>query len=321
MQVVELPADVAVRIPVGLRAHRRERLGRQVPRQAVGPRGRPPALLVHPARAEHLEVLRRVPLGRLRLVERVEEARPVHRLLVDAVHLLGLGDAGGLEHGRPDVDDVRELRAHLGARLQARRPCHDHRVAGAAEVRRVLLAPLERRVQRVRPRGRAVRRGVRAAERLEAAVLLDQLGLLLGVEHEPVEERQLVERAGRRALHARAVVAPDVEDERVVEVAELLDRVEQAPDVPVGVLLVAAVDLHLPGVERLRGVVEVVPGRQLVRPRRQLGVRRDDPELLLALRGSARAARPSRRRTGPCTCRPSRSRRGAGRARSRSSRT
>ena len=124
-------------------------------------------------------------------------------------------------------------------------------------------------------------RRVVAAERLDAAVLLDQLHLLLGVEHDTVEERHLVERAGRRALHAGAVVAPDVDDERVVEVAHLLDRVQQATDVPVGVLLEAAVDLHLPYVELLLRVGERVPGREGVGTLGQLGVRRDDAELLL----------------------------------------
>ena len=89
------------------------------------------------------------------------------------------------------------------------------------------------------------------AERVDAAVLLDQLELLVGFEHDPVEERHLVERPGDRPLHARAVVTPDVEDQRVLEVAHLLDRVEQPPDVPVGVLLEPGVDLHLADVELL----------------------------------------------------------------------
>ena len=121
--------------------------------------------------------------------------------------------------------------------LDPPRPGHDHAVAGPAQVAGHLLAPLERRVAGMGPGCREVRRRVVAAERLDATVLLDELELLLGIEHDAVEERHLVERAGDRALHARAVVAPDVEDERVVEVAHLLDGVEQPPDVPVGVLL------------------------------------------------------------------------------------
>jgi hypothetical protein len=127
-----------------------------------------------------------------------------------------------------------------------------------------------------------VRRSVHAAERVDPAVLIDQLQLLVGVEHERVEERRLVERAGVGALPARAVVPPDVEDQRVVRVAHLLDRVQQPPHVPVGVLREPGEHLHLAGVQLLLGVAQRVPGREHIRALGQLGVRRDHPELLLA---------------------------------------
>ena len=86
--------------------------------------------------------------------KRVEEARAVHRLLLDAVDDLGLGDAGGLEDRRADVDAVRELertrRLGLDAGAARRRPW----VAGAAEMAGDLLAPLERACCRPRPRPR-----------------------------------------------------------------------------------------------------------------------------------------------------------------------
>ena len=91
---------------------------------------------------------------------------------------------------------------------------------------------------------------------VEPAVLLDQRELLLGREGDPVLHRQLVEGAGDRALQARAVVPEDVDDERVVELAHLLDRVEQPADVPVGVLLEARVDLHLPRIQLLLALGE-----------------------------------------------------------------
>ena len=84
-----------------------------------------------------------------------------------------------------------------------------------------------------------------------------------------------------RALGRGAVVADDVVDERVVEDAQLLQRVEQPADVVVGVLQEARVDLHLPaqhGLERLR---HLVPGRDLLVARGELAVRRDDAQLLL----------------------------------------
>ncbi len=107
-----------------------------------------------------------------------------------------------------------------GSRVRGdpRRPGHHHRVAGAAEMAGHLLAPLERGVVGVRPRRGEMRSGVFAAERLDAAVLLDERQLLIGIEHHPVEEGHLVERSGDGALHRRTVVAPDVEDQGVVQV-------------------------------------------------------------------------------------------------------
>src|SRR5262249_29901380 len=99
-------------------------------------------------------------------------------------------------------------------------------VARAAEVRGDLLAPLEGAVAGPGPGRRVMRGEQRGAPEVLAAVLVDELDLLLRRQGEPVLHRELVERAGSRPLHARAVVAPDVEDERVVELAHLVDGVE-----------------------------------------------------------------------------------------------
>ena len=162
-----------------------------------------------------------------------------------------------------------------------------------------------------------------AAPRLEAAVLEEQAHLLLGGQRDPVQRRQLVERAGERALHAGAVVAPDPDHERVVELAHLLDRVEDAADVPVGVLGVAGVDLHLARVQPLLRSRRASPRPGTRRSRVSSASAGMTPssfwrgERLLAQR------RPSPRRTCPCTCRPTRAARGAARgcSRSRSRRT
>ena len=167
--------------------------------------------------------------------------------------------------------------------LILRGPGDDHRVARSAEMAGHLLAPLERRVAGPGPGGGDVRCRVVVAPGVDAAVLVDQLELLLGLDVDAVQERHLVERARRRPLEAGAVVAPDVEDQRVVEVAHLLDCVEEAADVPVGVVHEAGVDLHLPRVELLRRVVERVPGVEQVGPLGQHRVLRDHAELLLPL--------------------------------------
>ena len=97
-----------------------------------------------------------------------------------------------------------------------------------------------------------------------------------------VEVNDLVERAVDCALGARAVVADDVVDERVVEDVQVLEGVDQPADVVVGVLQEPGVDLHLAGQHRLELVGHVVPGRDLGRAGGQLGVGGDHPELLLA---------------------------------------
>ena len=121
-----------------------------------------------------------------------------------------------------------------------------------------------------------------------------------------VEVDHLVVGAVQRALGRGAVVADDVVDERVLEDAEVLEGVEQPADVVVGELEEARVDLHLAAQHRLQLLRHVVPGRDLLVARGQLGVRRDHARAPSAWRRSARAARPSRRRTRPCTCRPTR---------------
>ena len=122
VRVVQLPHVVVERALVGAD-----------PRHAV-PRHRRPSLVVDAAVAEHLEVLRLVPLRRLGVVERVEHADAFDRRLLHAVDDGRMRQAGGLEDGRRDVDHVMELAADLALRLDAVRPVHDRAVARAAPV-------------------------------------------------------------------------------------------------------------------------------------------------------------------------------------------
>ena len=83
-----------------------------------------------------------MPLSRLRVGERVEEARAVHRLLANPVDRLRFGDADRLQDGRADVDAMRELAAQAPAALDPVRPGDHHRVPVAPEVTGHLLTPL-----------------------------------------------------------------------------------------------------------------------------------------------------------------------------------
>ena len=120
-----------------------------------------------------------------------------------------------------------------------------------------------------------------AAPGLDAAVTLGQLELHLIGQRDAVLHRQLVERAGDRALHAGAVITPDPDDQRVVQLAELVDRVDDPADVVIGVLRIPGVDLHLAGVVGLELVRDLIPGREGRIPRRQLRVGGDHAQFLL----------------------------------------
>ncbi len=222
-------------------------------------------------------MLRRAGIG-----ERRRERRAMHRLLLDTVDRRWRRDTRDVKDRRRHVDHVRELRSDATAVGHTGRPPHDERVPRAAEMRADLLAPLERRVARPCPRGAIVRIHDRRAPLIQSAEALGQLELHLVGEWDAVLHRQLIERARDRALHACAVVAPDPEHEGVVELAELLDRVQHPAHVVVGVLREARVHLHLPRVERLELVGYVVPCGERRVARSELGVGGDHPELLLS---------------------------------------
>ena len=98
-----------------------------------------------------------------------------------------------------------------------------------------------------------VREGaLRAPERIPEHLVLHRHG-------DAVEGGELVRRAVEHALGARAVVAADVDDQRVVELAHVLDRLDDAADLVVGVGEIGGVDVRLPDEELLLVGVERVP--------------------------------------------------------------
>ncbi len=236
-----------------------------------------PALVVDAAVAEHLEVLRRVAIRRIGVVERVGHRDALERSLLHAVDAQRLRQAGRLEHRGRDVDHVMELRADLALRLDAARPVHDRAVPRAAPVRGHLLRPLVRGVHRVRPADRVVVVGRGGAE-----VVDPRHHELRRLESDSaVEDDELVEAPGGGALSRGAVVPDDVVDERVVQDLKVRECVDQPADVVVGVFEEAGVHLHLACEHRLQVVGHVVPRRDLVRTLGQRGVGWNDAELLL----------------------------------------
>ena len=73
---------------------------------------------------------------------------------------------------------------------------------------------------------------------------------------------QLIEGAVEGAFGAGAVVAADVDDQRVVELAHVLDGLDDAADLVVGIGGVAGEDLRLARIEFLLQQGKRVPLRQ-----------------------------------------------------------
>jgi len=156
-----------------------------------------------------------------------------------------------------------------------RRPA-DHRGIGAPAARGDLLAVGERRGGGIGPGGGIAAVGPRESE------VVDPLRHILQRLGDTVPVAQLVHDAVQATLGRGAVVAGDVDDQGVVQLAGRLDRVDDAADLVVGVLHRSAEHLHPAGPDLLVGVAELLPRRQGRRPGLQLGVGRDDPQLLLA---------------------------------------
>jgi len=72
-------------------------------------RPRKPALVIDRAIAKHLEVLGRVPLFGVRIIECVQETGPFHRRLRCAINALRFGESDCFKNGRCDVDYVAKL--------------------------------------------------------------------------------------------------------------------------------------------------------------------------------------------------------------------
>lgn len=227
----------------------------------------------------HLEILRRVLRRRLGVfrVKGIGETGAFDRRLLDAVHRGGCRDASDLEDSRHHINDVHELLAQGARILDVAGPGDGHVLAGAAELRGVLLEPAKWRIKCPRPARRHVIVGLLGAP----DVIPFQLRRGWHIAH-AVKPRDFIGRAHRTALSARAVVAVDVDDECVVELAHVLDGLNDAPDLVVTIRLVGGEDFDLLDEELLLISAELIPWLKVFyRPRLHLRVRWDDAKLLL----------------------------------------
>ena len=121
--------------------------------------------------------------------------------------------------------------------------------------------------------------GLGRAQHIEPAELIQRLDVLLDGGGNSVLRQQLTDRAVL-PLRRGTVIAPDVEDERVVAIAELLDFVDDPADLNVHVFGVPGGHFHQAALEGLLVFGDALPGRHRFVPRRELGTS-GDPTLLL----------------------------------------
>ena len=182
------------------------------------------------------------------IVERIGETDAVDRVLLDAVHRARRGDADELVDRRDDVVDVVELRPRGRIGLDLRRPADGHRVARAAEMRGEQLRALVGRAAGPGPSRMVHGVGLGRAERIEPAELLERGDMLTDGARNAVLRQEFADRAVL-ALRRGTVVAPDVEDQRIVAIAEPVDLVDDPPDLDVDVFGEARRHFHQAALE------------------------------------------------------------------------
>ena len=172
------------------------------------------------------------------VIQARREALALDRVLREAVYDLRHLNAEKLVDRRCDVDRMRVLRPNPGL-LDPCRPRDDHRIGRATLIARVALPHLERRVEGPGPAGRVMVVRLRRSQFVEVLeCFLDRVG-------QPVEQLILVHRPVRTTF-ARGAVIGNENYQGVVELAGLLEVVEHASKLVVGVAKEACVDLRHP---------------------------------------------------------------------------
>src|ERR1700757_2982924 len=126
------------------------------------------------------------------------------------------------------------------------RPRNGHSLPGPTEMGRHLLGPLEGRVKCPRPRDRHVRVGL-----IRSPVFVMQQLENLRESQDAVVGGHLIKGSLQSAFRARTVVAANVDNERVVELAFILNFLNDPANLMVGIGGISSENLSLARVELL----------------------------------------------------------------------
>src|ERR1700722_4149160 len=147
-----------------------------------------------------------------------------------------------------------ELRADAAKIGNVTGPAYSQTLSSPAEMRRYLLGPFEGRIKTPRPLHRHVWVGF-----VRAPFLVVQHLHCLRERQDGVVGGHLVERTLQSAFGTGAIVADDVDDQCVVELALVLNLLDHAAYLMVGVSSVAGKDLGLARIELLLDFRERIP--------------------------------------------------------------
>src|SRR5262249_10414246 len=126
-----------------------------------------------------------------------------------------------------------------------------------------------------------MRSHVWTAPLIQAAVSFDRLQLLVSRERNSVQSRQFVKCPALRPFHARPVITIDINDQRIVAEAHVLNRLHDASDSVVCVFLITGIHLHLMRIQFLYVRRYAVPGWERWIAGRKFGGGWNHTELLL----------------------------------------
>ena len=154
--------------------------------------------------------------------------------------LAGGSNPDEFQHRGHHIDGMRILGAHLAPGFHTLGEVHDERIADPTPIGFTLPAA-ERRVTGPGPAPGIMVEGGRVAQ------FVDVFQVRLQIFFDVIEEQVFVDRTGRSAFGAGAVVG-DQHDQGVLKLADRFQEVEQAAHMEVGVFHETGEDLHHVGV-------------------------------------------------------------------------